>query len=100
MTKGEKHQFLLLQLEKNPLESREYKQGYQNAIMEVHRQYNLRSRKTIDTAPKKIFDTPSNNTVDNQSKKSHVDIPSSSQDKDVPSSSQSKENTQKENLKK
>lgn len=63
--------------------------------MEVHRQYNLKSRKIVDSPPKKIFDTPSNKIADNQPKKTQIDIPSFSQGKYVPSSSQSKENTQK-----
>lgn len=43
-TKEKKDQFFLSQPEEIPLESGDYKQGYQNAIMEVHKQYNLRRK--------------------------------------------------------
>lgn len=45
LTKEEQNLFFLSQLEVLPLELDDYKQGYQNAIMDVHRQYNLRSKK-------------------------------------------------------
>ena len=69
MTKEEQYQFLLSQPGKITLGSEEYKQGYRNNIMEVHRQYNLKSRKTTDAPPKKISDAPCKKTADNQPKK-------------------------------
>ena len=68
LNKEEQDQILLSQPRTIPLEYEEYKQGYQNAIMEVHRQYNLKSRKFVDAPPKKISDTPSKNIFDNKTK--------------------------------
>ena len=43
-----------------PVELADYQKGYQNAIVEVHKQHNFRSRKVELITPKKIpTDTPS-----------------------------------------
>lgn len=61
----------------NYKDSEEYKQGFENAIMEVHMQYNLRSKKNQDTATKendenlvkKISDFDSKKTTENPTNK-------------------------------
>jgi hypothetical protein len=47
--------FLLSQTEVDEEESEQ--QAFENAIMEVHRQYNLRSKKSNDNPTKKAFET-------------------------------------------
>lgn len=60
LTKEEQDLFLLAQQDVMSIESEDYKMGYQNAIMEVHKQYNLRNKKVAANPPKKIqIDTPS-----------------------------------------
>jgi len=73
----EQEHFLLTQTELDSKESDEYKQGFENSIMEVHWQYNLRSKKTSETLnsknsknhAKKSSDTYSSKTIDNSLKK-------------------------------
>ena len=91
LTQEEQELFQLSQSELDSKESDDYKQGFGNAIMEFHRQYNIRSKKTSDTPnknnsespAKKTFDTivkkitenSSKKIVDNSSKKT-IEIPS------------------------
>jgi len=49
LTQEEHEIFHLAQTKLDSEESDEYKQGFENAIMEVHMQYNLRSKKNPDT---------------------------------------------------
>jgi hypothetical protein len=58
LTQEEHDLFLLSQTEIDHEESEDYKQGFENAIMEVHRQYNLRSKKSTDNPTKKTLIIP------------------------------------------
>lgn len=40
--------------ESMPIETKDYKKGYQNVIMEVQKQYNLRNKKVPINPPKKV----------------------------------------------
>jgi hypothetical protein len=103
LTQEEHDLFLLSQTEIDEEESDQ--QAFENAIMEVHRQYNLRSkksndnptkkasdfRKTTDTPAKKVPDSPpkknsevpTKRTSDFVSKTTQTDVPSTSQPKDT-----------------
>jgi hypothetical protein len=96
LTQEEQDLFLLSQTEVDEEESEQ--QAFENAIMEVHRQYNLRSkksndnptkkasdfRKTTDTPAKKVPDSPpkknsevpTKRTSDSVSKTTQTDVPS------------------------
>lgn len=49
--------FLLSQMEVNEEAEESEQQAFENAIMEVHRQYNLRSKKTNENSLKKAAET-------------------------------------------
>lgn len=79
----EEHElFLIVETEMDSEKSREYKQGFENAITEVHRKYNLRSKKNQDTANKKnaknlgkkVFDSDPKKTTKNPPKKTTENI--------------------------
>ena len=53
LTEEEKGLFSSNKTERNYEDSEEYRLGFENAIMEVHRQYDLRSKKNQDTSKKK-----------------------------------------------
>jgi hypothetical protein len=111
LTQEEQDLFLLSQTEVDHEESEDYKQGFENAIMEVHRQYNLRSKKstdnptkktpdnstkkTADTSAKKIPDIPPKKNTEVPTKKSS-DIVSKTTQTDIPSTSQPKDISQKD----
>ena len=92
----EQEHFLLTQTELDSKESDEYKQGFENSIMEVHWQYNLRSKKTSETlnsknsknhakkssdtySSKNKVETPAKKIVDSVSKTTQTDIPTTSE---------------------
>lgn len=58
-------------------ELEEYKQGFENSIMEVHRKYNHRSKKNqitankknVENLVKKVFDSHPKKTTENPPKK-------------------------------
>jgi hypothetical protein len=49
LTQDDQELHMLQQLQTQTGESFDYKQGYDSAIFEVHKQYNLRSKKNTDT---------------------------------------------------
>ena len=53
LTQEEQELFQLSLTELDSEESDDYKQGFENAIMEVHSKYNLRCKKTSDAPNKK-----------------------------------------------
>jgi hypothetical protein len=57
LTQEEQELFLLSQIELSEEAKETEKQAFENAIMEVHRQYNLRSKKTDENSPKKVTKT-------------------------------------------
>jgi hypothetical protein len=57
LTQEEHELFLLSQTEVNEEAEETEQQAFENAIMEVHRQYNLRSKKENDNPPKKVVET-------------------------------------------
>jgi ribonuclease HI len=57
LTQEEKELFLLSQTELNEEAEDTEQQAFENSIMEVHRQYNLRSKKTDENPPKKVTET-------------------------------------------
>ena len=57
LTQEEHGIFLLSQTEVNEEVKKIEQQSFENAIIEVHRQYNLRSKKTNDNSPKKAVET-------------------------------------------
>jgi hypothetical protein len=103
LTQEEHDLFLLSQTEIDEEESDQ--RAFENEIMEVHRQYNLRSkksndnptkkapdfRKTANTPTKKVYDSPpkknsevpTKRTSDFVSKIAQTDVPSTSQPKDT-----------------
>ena len=54
LTQEEQELFLLSQTELNEEVEDTEQQAFENTIMEVHRQYNLRSKKTDENPPKKV----------------------------------------------
>jgi hypothetical protein len=68
LTQEEHEIFLLSQTEVNEEAEKTEQQAFENAIMEVHRQYNLRSKKTNENSPKKAAETKK--TSENLPKKS------------------------------
>ena len=55
----EEEQGIYTPYEEESLESEDYKQGFENSIMEVHRQYDLRSKKMVQRlTPNNINDLP------------------------------------------
>jgi len=48
LTQDDQELYMLQQLQTQTGESFDYKQGYDSAIFEVHKQYNLRSKKNTD----------------------------------------------------
>jgi hypothetical protein len=79
LTQEEHDIFLLSQTEVDEEESEQ--QAFENAIMEVHRQYNLRSKKSNDNPTKKDFDfkkttdTPAKKVLDNPQRKTQRSQP-------------------------
>ena len=69
LTQEEQELFQISQTELDLEESDDYKQGFKNAIMEVHRKYNFRSKKTSDTPNKNNFENPAKKTSDTIVKK-------------------------------
>jgi hypothetical protein len=57
LTQEEHEMFLLSQTEVNEEADKTEQEAFENAIMEVHRQYNLRSKKANDNPPKKTVET-------------------------------------------
>jgi hypothetical protein len=57
LTQEEHELFLLSQTEVNEEAEETEQQAFENAIMEVHRQYNLRRKKENDNPPKKVVET-------------------------------------------
>jgi hypothetical protein len=57
LTQEEQELFLLSQTEVNEEAEETEQQAFENAIMEVHRQYNLRNKKMNDNPPKKATET-------------------------------------------
>ena len=57
------------QTETNYEDSEDYRLGFENAIMEVHRQYDLRSKKNQDASKKKKLDTAIRKTPKNTPKR-------------------------------
>lgn len=53
LTQEEQELFLLTQMELESKESDDYKYGFENSILEFHRQYNLRRNKINDNSNKK-----------------------------------------------
>lgn len=61
--------FLLAQTELESEESDDYTHGFENAILEVHKQYNLRSKKNSDNSNKNNYDNAAENTLEPDPKK-------------------------------
>jgi hypothetical protein len=57
LTQEEHELFLLSQTEVNEEAEETEQQAFENAIMEVHRQYNLRRKKENENPPKKVIET-------------------------------------------
>ena len=57
LTQEEHEVFLLSQIEVNEEAEKTKQQAFKNVIMEVHRQYNLRSKKTNENSPNKVVET-------------------------------------------
>jgi hypothetical protein len=74
LTQDEHDVFLLSQTEVDHEEYEYYKQGFENANIEVHRQYNLRIKKSTNNPTKKTLDTSTKKTVETSIKKI-LDIP-------------------------
>jgi len=68
LTQEEQELFSIAQTEMDSQESEEYKQGFENSIMEVYRQYNLRSKKNQDTASKRNVESPVKKDYDSDPK--------------------------------
>jgi hypothetical protein len=103
LTQEEHDLFLLSESEVDEEESEQ--QSFENAIMEVHRQYNLRSKKSNDNPTKKASDfkktsdtlakkVPEKKNSEVPIKRTSDSIPKTTQT-DVPSTSQPKDTTQK-----
>ena len=69
LTKEEKGLFSLTQTEVKYEESEDYKQGFQNTIMELHRQYNLRSKKNSNKSKKNNTKNPTKKVSETVPKK-------------------------------
>jgi hypothetical protein len=67
LTQEEHKIFLLSQTKVNEEARKTKQQAFENAIMEVHRQYNLRSKKDNENSPKKAVETKK--TLENLPKK-------------------------------
>lgn len=72
--------FLIAQTELDFEESDEYKQGFENSIMEVHRQYNIRRKNNIDTPNVKISEQPAKNSYENEPRKTIDSLPKKTMD--------------------
>jgi hypothetical protein len=57
LTQEEQELFLLSQTELNEEAEETEQQAFEETIMEVHRQYNLRRKKTNENPPKKVTET-------------------------------------------
>ena len=62
LTKEEQGFFSSEQTKNNHEDSEDYQLGFENAIMEVHRQYDLRSKKNQETSRNKNTETAIRNT--------------------------------------
>ena len=60
LTKEEQGFFSLGQIENDHEDSKDYRLGFENAIMEVHKQYDLRSKGSIDNSKDKNTSTDVN----------------------------------------
>ena len=69
LTQEDQELFEMQQLQLDSGESFDYKQGYDFSINEVHKQYNLRSKKNIEPSIKKYVQT--------EKKKKTVEAPTS-----------------------
>lgn len=85
LTQEEYELFLLTQMELESEEYDDYKNRFENAILEVHRQYNLRSKKNNDNSKKKDL---------NNSRKKNLE---SNPNKIVESSKRNENNVEKRN---
>lgn len=70
LTEEEQGFFSSEQTENNHEDSEDYQLGFENAIMEVHRQYDLRRKRNEETAKNKKTETNFRNTSENLPKKS------------------------------
>jgi hypothetical protein len=57
LTQEEQKLFILSQIEVTKEAEETEQKAFENSIMEVHRQYNLRSKKTDENSPKKVTET-------------------------------------------
>ena len=57
LTQEEQELFLLSQIEVSEEDEETKQQAFENSIMEIHRQYNLRINKTDENSPKKVTET-------------------------------------------
>ena len=64
LTQEEQELYELQQLQLYSSESFNYKQGYEFAINEVHKQYNLRIKKNVEPSIKKYAQTQTKKTVE------------------------------------
>jgi hypothetical protein len=84
LTQEEKELFLLNQTKVSEEAEDAGQQAFENAILEVHRQYNLQSKKTEGNSSKKMVETqkvaetektPEKTTAEKDSEKSKADTP-------------------------
>ena len=64
LTQEEQELYELQQLQLHSGESFDYKQGYEFAINEFHKKYNLRSRKNVEPSIKKSIQTQIKKTIE------------------------------------
>lgn len=80
LTQEEREIFLLTRTEHDSEESDEYKQGFENSIMEVHRKYNLRIKKTSDSLDNKNSENPAKKSSDTNARKTTDNSPKKTAD--------------------
>lgn len=54
------------------MESNEYKRGYQNSVLDVQRQYNLRNRNVVINPNKDLVDQPSTSQPKKDASQKHI----------------------------
>ena len=64
LTQEEQELYMLQQIQLESGESFDYKQGYEYAINEFHKQYNLRSKKNVEAPTKKFSQTQTKKIVE------------------------------------
>lgn len=64
LTQEEQDLFLLTQMELKSKESDDYKHGFENVVLEVHIQYNLRRKKNNDNSNKKYLNNSRKKTLE------------------------------------